>query len=96
MECFPRSVLAKAEGSARETQDLLNGQHGIDALLLHHDHDEPCWLRRARVSPDRVHIIRALVESLSRGQGDLLAAADLLDDGSFQHVDQGVRTHRAD
>jgi hypothetical protein len=70
---------------------LFGGQHRVDALLLHHDDQEPCWLRRARVAPSGVHIVRAFVESLSWRQGNLLAAPDLLDDRSFQHVDEGVR-----
>src|SRR5580704_11267853 len=70
--------------------ELLGGQHRVDALLLHHDHDELCWLCRARVAPDRVHIVGAFVESLSWRQSDLLAAADLLYDRSFQHVKESV------
>lgn len=39
---------------------------------------------------DRVHVVKAFVESLSWCQGDLLAAPDALDDRPFQHVDKGV------
>src|SRR6516164_8095329 len=59
---------------------LLSRQHRIDALLLHQDHDELCRLRRARVASDRVDVVRPFVESLSRREGDLLAAPDPLDD----------------
>ena len=38
-----------------------------------------------------MHIVGAFVESLSWRQGDLLAASDLLDDRSFQHVEESVR-----
>src|SRR5262249_20838222 len=69
---------------------LLGGQHCVDALLLHQDHDELCWLRRARVAPDRVHVVWAFVESLSWCQRDLLAALDPFDDRPFQHIDEGV------
>jgi len=41
--------------------------------------------------PNRVHIVRAFVESLSWRQGDLLATPDLLNDRPFHHVDEGVR-----
>src|SRR5215471_20658106 len=75
---------------AREADELLGGQHRVDALLLHQDHDELCWLRRARVAPDRVYIVRALVECLSWRQGDLLPAPDPFDDRPFQHIDKGV------
>src|SRR6516164_9747015 len=84
-------VNPSANTRSSANSDLLGGQHGVDTLLLHQDHDELCWLRRARVAPDNVHVVWAFVESLSRRQGDLLAATDLLDNRPFQHVEEGVR-----
>jgi hypothetical protein len=76
----PRIALGYArKGPTREAHELLGGQHRVDAFLFHHDHHKPCRLRRACVPPDRVHIVRAFVESLSWRQGDLLAAPYLLD-----------------
>lgn len=69
---------------------LLCGQHRVDALLLQQDYDELRRLRRARVAPDRVNIVRTFVKSLPWRQGNLLAAPDLLDDRSFQHVDDST------
>src|SRR6516164_1103373 len=84
-------LLAMTKSLARETPELLCGQHRVDALLLHQDHDELCWIRRARVAPDRVHVVGAFVETLSWRQGYLLAAPDPFDDRPFQHIDEGVR-----
>ena len=58
--------------SAVRSAELLGGQHSVDAFLLQHDDEEFCRFRRARVAPDRVHIVRALVESLPRSESDLL------------------------
>src|SRR5882757_5301803 len=75
----------------RSASALFGGQDRVHTFFLQQDHDELCWLRHARVAPDRVHIAGTLVEGLSWHQGDLLATPDPLDDRPFQHVDEGVR-----
>jgi hypothetical protein len=77
--------------SAVRSAESLGGQYSVDAFLFQHDDEEFCWLRRARIASDRVHIVRALVESLSGRKSDLLAASNLFDDRPFQHVDEGIR-----
>src|SRR4029077_4146210 len=76
---------------ARSAIPLFGGQDRVHTLFLQQDHEEFCWLRHARIAPDRMHIVRAFVECLSRRQGDLLATPDPLDDRPFEHVDKGVR-----
>ena len=60
------------------------------ARLLHEEHHELRWVRRARVPSNNVDIIRPFVEALTRRECHFMSTSYLHDDAAFQHIQKGV------